>query len=224
MDDNRQELPNAAGTKLSREQKAGFVFVIVCGLTALIFGGQYLWTHLASPFVISYTGPRFVTGSEAEQAQLAEQKQLDSDTDGINDYDEMYVYKSSPYLSDSDSDGVPDGTEITGGQDPNCAQGAECAVANDETITLDENLQELDAQAEALAKEQAALQQALSDLYGMPISEIRQLLVQSGADPKQVEALSDDQVMQMYTGVLQQLESEQQISGLSDSIAQPIAP
>lgn len=224
MDDNRQELPSAAGTKLSREQKAGFFFVIVCGLSALILGGQYLWTHLASPFVVSYTGPRFVTGSEAEQAQIAAQKKLDTDTDGINDYDELYVYKSSPYLNDSDSDGVLDGAEITSGQDPNCAVGAECASANLEDVALDQNLQELDAQAEALAKEQAALQQALNDLYDMPPSDIRELLIQSGADSAKVQALSDDEVIQMYTSILQQLQSEQQISNSTDSNAQLVAP
>lgn len=45
-------------------------------------------------------------------------KELDTDGDGINDYDEMYYYNTNPYLSDTDGDGIPDGKEVALGMNP----------------------------------------------------------------------------------------------------------
>lgn len=43
---------------------------------------------------------------------------LDSDHDGISDYDEKYIYGTDPYNPDTDGDGYSDGSEILGGYDP----------------------------------------------------------------------------------------------------------
>lgn len=217
MDEDRHETNIQAGTQLSREQKAGFGFVIVCGLLALVFGGQYLWTHMASPFVISYTGPRFVTGSEAELAQLAEQKKLDTDTDTINDYDELYIYKTSPYLADTDSDGLTDEVEVMAGEDPNCIKGKVCAPIDNEDVLPESNSASLDAQAADLAAKQAALEQAFNDLSSLPVADVRGMLIDSGADAERVEALTDDQVLELYQSVLQQVSQ-------ADSIQEIVQP
>jgi hypothetical protein len=42
----------------------------------------------------------------------------DSDSDGISNFDEVNIYKTDPYVADSDRDGVFDGAEIAGGYDP----------------------------------------------------------------------------------------------------------
>ena len=44
---------------------------------------------------------------------------IDYDLDGLLDIDELNTYNTSPYLNDTDGDGVPDGLEITEGTDPN---------------------------------------------------------------------------------------------------------
>lgn len=43
---------------------------------------------------------------------------IDSDNDGVTDYDEETLYDTDPTRSDSDSDGIPDGAEIMRGFDP----------------------------------------------------------------------------------------------------------
>lgn len=223
MDDDRQGFPTQAETKLSREQKAGFVFVIVCGFCALVLGGQYLWTHIAAPFAISYSGPRFLTGSEEQAAAIAEQKRLDTDLDTVNDYDELYIYKTSPYLSDSDSDGLADGAEIASGQDPNCTKGQTCASAANEDIDPAGGTSQLSEEASALAQQQQALDQALNELYALSPTEIRKLLLESGADAAQLETMSDDEVTQLYQEVLQDLQESGEIDKLitsSDASAQ----
>lgn len=44
---------------------------------------------------------------------------IDTDKDGISDFDEVNIYKTNPELSDTDNDGVTDGIEIARGYDPN---------------------------------------------------------------------------------------------------------
>ena len=43
---------------------------------------------------------------------------LDTDGDGLSDYDELYVYGTDPRKSDTEGDGVPDGWEIQHGLNP----------------------------------------------------------------------------------------------------------
>lgn len=48
------------------------------------------------------------------------EQQIDSDEDGVNDYDERYEYKTDPYKADTDEDGYSDYDEINGyNTDPN---------------------------------------------------------------------------------------------------------
>lgn len=214
MDDPRQILHTGTGTKLTREQKAGFGFVIICGLAALVLGGQYIWTHMAAPFAISYTGPRFQTGSEKDAAKIAEQRKLDTDGDTVNDYDELYIYKTSPYLNDSDSDGLLDGAEIASNQDPNCATGAACESVANEDIKLSTGSAALDAEGADLAARQVALEQALREMNDMPADEIRKMLIKSGAEAAKIEAMSDEEISAFYKSVIAELQS----SGEMDQI------
>ncbi len=62
-----------------------------------------------------------------EGEEMAKLQTQDTDEDGLSDFDELYIYATSPYLSDSDSDGVVDSREITDGTDPNCPAGSACA-------------------------------------------------------------------------------------------------
>jgi|GEM_PF-4061887 len=46
-------------------------------------------------------------------------KATDSDSDGLNDYEEMFVYYSNPHDDDTDGDGFCDRTEVVKGTSPN---------------------------------------------------------------------------------------------------------
>lgn len=64
----------------------------------------------------------------ADQKKLEEMKTKDTDRDGLNDYVEQYTYGTSPYLADSDSDGIGDSVEIASGSNPNCAKNQNCSL------------------------------------------------------------------------------------------------
>ncbi len=49
---------------------------------------------------------------EKEEVPSVDLSQLDSDKDGLSDYDEIYRYGTDPYNSDSDGDGLTDYEEI----------------------------------------------------------------------------------------------------------------
>ncbi len=50
--------------------------------------------------------------------RTGEQVTLDSDNDGVSDYDEINIFKTDPQSADSDGDGFIDGAEILNGFDP----------------------------------------------------------------------------------------------------------
>lgn len=55
----------------------------------------------------------------------------DFDTDGISNIDEVTVWNTSPFLEDSDNDGMPDGWEATHGFSPSVNSYADTNVDND---------------------------------------------------------------------------------------------
>ena len=68
--------------------------------------------------------------NSSEAASIAELKAKDSDNDTLNDFDEEYVYGTSRYLADCDSDGKKDAEEVQAGANPNCPEGAECLATS----------------------------------------------------------------------------------------------
>jgi len=44
--------------------------------------------------------------------------EVDSDNDGLTDFDEVFIYKTDPNVADSDGDGFTDGAEVLSGYDP----------------------------------------------------------------------------------------------------------
>lgn len=186
----------------SKEQRAGFFLAIGIGVLAFLTGIFYVGNHLGSPFTLTYDGPAYVSPSEQEQQLLQELTVNDTDGDGIVDYDELYVYKTSPYLNDTDGDGITDGDELTDGSDPNCPQGVDC-YANDtldvQTAAGIELPQNIINTSTTFASSVENLQGLFSDLTA---DEIRQVLIQAGGDPALFNEISDEELVAAYNDVI----------------------
>jgi len=134
----------------------------------------------------------FKTPTELEEQRIEEMKTKDTDADGLNDYEESRVYQTSPYLADSDSDGVDDKTELASGADPNCPIGKECgafAGALEAQATLSAT-----ASKELSAQEQAVMEQLLNPTP----AQIRQLLIEAGVRPEDLEGIDDATLLELY--------------------------
>lgn len=116
---------------LTREQKLSVGVLGVLGVISLLFAFIQVRRALITPFttpVQRLVELKKLFGPSQEEL-MEEEKKKDTDGDGLSDYDERKVYRTSPYLRDSDSDGEPDNIEIAKGTDPNCPKGETCAAA-----------------------------------------------------------------------------------------------
>lgn len=114
---------------ITRGQKVGFVFLFVFACLSLGLGFLQMRTVIYGPFVASQSGQV----SAAEQAQrlfdeTLRLQRIDTDQDGVNDFEEMNFYGTSAYLPDTDSDGLSDKKEIDDGTDPLCPEGKDCGL------------------------------------------------------------------------------------------------
>ncbi len=113
---------------LSKEQKTGFVLLLVFGILAVSLGALQMRNSIYSPFVIHFSKTESQVNNlfSDEETRL---QSIDTDRDGLNDFEELTFYETSPYLPDTDSDGIDDKEEIEEGADPLCPLGQTCGVS-----------------------------------------------------------------------------------------------
>lgn len=118
------------GHHYTREQKISFTLLLVFGILVIGLAVLQMRNTIYGPFVmhLDFQDPNTAALFENDQVKL---QSLDTDQDGLNDYEELQFYTTSPYLPDSDSDGISDKQEITAGTDPLCPEGQKCKTSTD---------------------------------------------------------------------------------------------
>lgn len=177
--------------------------ILFFGLVAVVLGFLQFRYNLTSYFIQgdSQISLDRSTINNPDDPDLLGLRQKDTDLDGLSDYDELYIYGSSPYLKDSDSDGISDPDEIAAGTDPNCKTGADCFntfFSNDLSTTEFDNL---------LLRGQ------------VPGLEIRDLLIQTGFSEKELAGVSDEDLAQLYQQVL--IETEGGVNQSPNTVSLP---
>ena len=170
--------------------------VLFFGLAAVALGiGQFRY-NLVSYFKINPSNATKI-GLDASQLNTTESQDLlglrqkDTDGEGLSDYDELYVYHTSPYLKDTDSDGKTDSQEIKASTDPTCAAGQNCSSSFTGTSS---------ATTEATADSAIVNGQ-------IQAPTIRQLLVQAGFPQAELDKLSDVELQAAYQEILSQAQT-----------------
>lgn len=203
-------------TGLTREQKTGFVLLLIFGFLAVGLGVLQMRNTIFGPFVVRIDK----TAVAEENLFLNEEARLqsiDTDHDGLNDYEELNFYETSPYLPDTDSDGLNDKEEIEIGSDPFCPKGELCAgeeVLNMATSSLSsipvstDNINPIDVMANTAvsevdvkaSSEADELQKLLSDP-----AQIRTMLLQNGSMTQaQLDKVDDVTLMKLVNEILQE--------------------
>jgi len=183
------------GNSLSKEQKIGVILLSVFSVFAIGLGILQIRNTMYAPFALNKQIPNLVKDDINSNEALMYR---DIDKDGLNDFDELYVYATSPYLADTDSDGIPDKAEVDKGTNPICPEGQNCAEAgfNGEALP---NSVPLPSATSTLGPAPSA--QDLEKLLNDP-AEIRKMLVASGLDKKIIDATSDADLIKMVKEVL----------------------
>lgn len=120
-------VPSLSG--FTREQKIGFIFMLIFAILTVGLGGLQLRNTIYGRFVTKKTNNNpYASLTTNEEDRL---KNIDTDRDGLNDFEELNQYETSPYLPDSDSDGIGDKVEIDKGTDPLCPTDKVCTTAAD---------------------------------------------------------------------------------------------
>lgn len=154
----------------------GFVTV-----AALFLGIWQLKNAIVSPFNLTNTGSNSVNNNTESSNDLTLLTK-DTDSDGLSDFDEINVYKTSAYLKDTDSDGIDDKAEVEKGTDPNCPEGKSCdqVISGTSANPTDTN------------------STSISD---MTPDEIRTLLKQNGLSDEVLSQYDDATLLSIYKEV-----------------------
>lgn len=125
-------------------------------------------------------------------------KNKDTDQDGLSDYDELNIYNTSPYLADTDSDGMTDKAEVDTNDDPNCPVGQDCFSQS--TTLLEPDLG---------PESESAVEIGTLFFSGqITPAQLRQLLADTGIPQEQLDAVSDQELMEAYRQTISQQSSD----------------
>ena len=207
---------------LNRNQK---IAVAVLAVFAVLVFGMWMTQFkksISEPFV--YKGDQkeaeLPIGSSASDSEES-LRNKDTDGDGLSDWDELYFYKTSPYLEDSDSDGFNDKEEIENDKDPNCPAGRDCysagIVEGDEGVVSDKSDSQDNSSLNSLldqfgvSDKSGTIESApqfdsnisasgLESLLGgqMDAATLRQLLLEYGMAKDILDKISDEELMESF--------------------------
>ncbi|MEK7619126.1 MAG: hypothetical protein AAB416_02710 [Patescibacteria group bacterium] len=206
---------------------AGFVFLAVA---SLVFGVATTLKNVSAPF-------QATAGKDSEEEELVieqgpsiqDLKNQDTDSDGLSDYDEGQVYRTSPYLKDSDADGYDDKQEIATGHDPLCATGKPCSkeVKTSGATTDPEGSEQAgvtepsnisgSSKFDPSKYVDASSQDPFAKLEQFGPAEVRALLLEKGLPPDKLQQLSDETIMELYRQTLE--ETKKSAGGVRDYTA-----
>jgi len=189
-----------------RKQKIVTSSLVTVVVAAFIFSIFQITGSIDSPFKVKGTTKAVESAFSIDASQneeLAKLADKDTDNDGLNDFDELYLYKTSPYVRDSDSDGINDDEETKNGTDPNCPEDQNCSVSS---VT--------------------PLEQATLPAQGELSSEdLRTNLKQMGAPANLIDTMDDETLKQVYQDTLSETGiTSEQLAGESPSNLEDLEP
>lgn len=172
----------------------------------------------------------FLDPAVQQQNEIDRLKKSDTDRDGLSDYDELSVYHSSPYLRDTDSDGIPDGEEVQRGTSPVCPEGKDCSLnplyvsPKNGTVSPTPDLSPAKPAPSNLTPDSGFAAAGPSvDTTAADIQKVREMLLQDGVKKDQLDKLTDEELMQLLIEA-QQNQQNKQNGGTSVNTLAPSAP
>ncbi len=176
---------SVAFKRLSSYEKISALLLGFFGIAALFLGVVQMRGRILTGGINPRTAQQNITvnqGTVPSDVTAADLAEIDTDQDGLSDQDEITLYKSSPYLADSDSDGYSDAQEVADGENPNCPRGETCLG--------------LGQAADAYAVGGQGTQAGTAEVFNA--QEVRQQLLAAGVPQEQLDQLTDAQLEELY--------------------------
>lgn len=180
----------------ARASRVGAWVVLFVGVFGAGFGLWFIYARIADS---SRPTSDYKTLAQVEQEKLDALKTQDTDHDGLSDYDETYVYKTSPYLTDSDSDNVSDKDELSKGTNPNCPEGQNCGPLSTTAPTAEPESDVATTDVEAATVEA---------LLNPTPAQVRQVLIDSGVKAEDLAGIDDTTLLNLYRDALAEAQAQ----------------
>jgi len=214
MPENESFNEKPTPSPIDKNQKIAVAGLAVFAILVVILWMVQLKNNIYGPFNSTTSQNQVATKEENNDAAL---KAKDTDGDGLSDYDELYIYGTSPYLEDTDGDGFKDGEEIKKGYDPNCPQGKTCtgglldnttvdqtAITNSTADTLLNQLSggSLSTTSNSSGATANLTSDQLNALKNIDAASLRQLLLEQGMDKTTLDKISDADLLKSFQETL----------------------
>lgn len=220
--------------KLNKGKRVAFITFVIGAVLLFSFSFLNLMDSVASPFRGSVAqlekDKDLIKDPETEQNAIA--KRIDTDGDGLSDWDEENVYHTSPYLWSTAGDSMPDNVKLALGENPLCKHGEKCNASqmrfdlgsstlpfvdlvtktNDVNSTLNEYMLGTSAQAKDFQAQASSTGVDLSWKNQVPRDPaiLRKALVDSGKITEdELSKVTDEQLLQMFDDAMTELEQKQ---------------
>ena len=182
------------------QRKWAAIGILVLSVVIVIVGVRGVSDSLRSSVL-----PEELRGGESfsihdeEEVRNEVLRALDTDGDGLNDFEELNLYTTSPYLADSDSDGRSDSEEVAEGDDPNCPGSQDCYNAI--TAPLEPNTEaaiDVPSNPGDLVPSDITTELRAILPENPSATEIRALFLENGVSPQALSELSDEELLRIY--------------------------
>lgn len=203
FEESKKNEPSSSFLKsLPKPQRTAFLFLSALSLGVIVLWVWQFHSRLTSPF--SIPGSNNTENSLNTDDFMLALSNMDSDGDGLTDNEETNLYGTSPFLEDSDSDGISDRAEIENGTNPNCAPGQQCNVQDIPVLTTTASNTATASTATATVTADSGNSDSLQAMMSgqANAAQLRALLLDSGADAGMLQQLSDEDLIETYQEML----------------------
>lgn len=203
---------------LTKEQRISMVVLGLCGILAVGLSVYNIKNSIRSPFMADKSiieKDKLLIG-ETDAEKIARQKRVDTDGDGLSDWDESNVYKTNPNLRDSCGDGISDNVRVRTGKYLGCLNSPSGVGVLDYSQVQSTStdlfsapsasslIDQTQAMIGADTSTQSALNSAQAAIPQRDPASIRQMLLESGqVNMDEVNKLTDQELLNIYDQAVQ---------------------
>lgn len=206
---------------LAKEQKLALVLIFVLAGSALGFSLYRVKAMIREPFLVetsSLEDAKRLIGLSTEE-QIAQQKRMDTDGDGLSNWDEENLYKTNPYLRDTCGDGLADNVRVITRRGLGCLQTRSDGLDLSGVMATSSDIYDLPGQdqqisgegieSQASSVELKAVEQINQAMLPRDPAAIRAVLKEK-IGQEELDKISDEELLILYDGALESVERQGQ--------------